>query len=213
MNLKPVIKVGLKSKCLCITRIFICMNLQEQISRIQSMMNITKENLDWDYVTKIVCKEHPDEIHQYLIEMFPNAKEVIDYNYNDELGLPFAEWRRQIYEIEDRILIGPEWIEPELINLEESDFKDREKKYHDYISAKEKDEKVNYFRTDDTDPRDIDFEKLPPITLLKKGRFYEPIDGAHRIFLAKMQHKSIRAFIWLKERNNHPNVQKIKNLF
>ena len=54
---------------------------------------------------------------------------------------------------------------------------------------------------------------LLSITVLDKGGTYELIDGAHRAFLAKMNNKPLKAYIWKKQKNSHPNVAKIKALF
>lgn len=166
-----------------------------------------------DFINKVITIDHSEEIRDYLLEMFPEAKEVIEYQYNDELGQPFAEWRRVIWEIQQYRLHGPKLISSNKLIIDPSDYQDRLDKFNQYVSDKEAGRPAQYFRTNTSDPREIDFEKLPPLTLNKVGNMYEVIDGMHRAFLAKINDKAIRAFYWEKQNNNHPNVEKIKALF
>ena len=166
-----------------------------------------------DFINKVITIDHSEEIRDYLLEMFPEAKEVIEYQYNDELGQPFAEWRRMIWEIQQYRLHGPKLISSNKLIIDPSDYQDRLDKFNQYVSDKEAGRPAQYFRTNTSDPREIDFEKLPPLTLNKVGNMYEVIDGMHRAFLAKINDKAIRAFYWEKQNNNHPNVEKIKALF
>lgn len=168
---------------------------------------------NFDFINKVITIDHSEEIRDYLLEMFPEAKEVIEYQYNDELGQPFAEWRRMIWEIQQYRLHGPKLISSNKLIIDPSDYQDRLDKFNQYVSDKEAGRPAQYFRTNTSDPREIDFEKLPPLTLNKVGNMYEVIDGKHRAFLAKINDKAIRAFYWEKQNNNHPNVEKIKALF
>lgn len=168
---------------------------------------------NFDFINKVITIDHSEEIRDYLLEMFPEAKEVIEYQYNDELGQPFAEWRRMIWEIQQYRLHGPKLISSNKLIIDPSDYQDRLDKFNQYVSDKEAGRPAQYFRTNTSDPREIDFEKLPPLTLNKVGNMYEVIDGMHRAFLAKINDKAIRAFYWEKQNNNHPNVEKIKALF
>lgn len=168
---------------------------------------------NFDFINKVITIDHSEEIRDYLLEMFPEAKEVIEYQYNDELGQPFAEWRRMIWEIQQYRLHGPKLISSNKLIIDPSDYQDRLDKFNQYVSDKEAGRPAQYFRTNTSDPREIDFEKLPPLTLNKVGNMYEVIDGMHRAFLAKINDKAIRAFYWEKQNNNHPNVKKIKALF
>lgn len=165
------------------------------------------------HINDIVTIKKSKEIYNLLSNMFPNAKEVIDYHFKDELGQPFAEWRRLIYEIDNYVLTGPKMVNPDLIELDDETITDRQAKYNQYIKDKEAGKPAQYFRGNDTDPRSIDFSKLPPITLIAVGGKYELVDGAHRIFLAKQANKPLKAYIWVKQKNTHPNVAKIKSLF
>lgn len=63
------------------------------------LIDLLKEDAFLDNISKInqvITIDHSDEIRKLLLGMFPNAKEIIDYQYNDEAGQPFAEWRRVI---------------------------------------------------------------------------------------------------------------------
>lgn len=170
-------------------------------------------NSNFSKIDQIITKDHSKEIYQLLLGMFPNAKEVIDYQYNDEDGQPFAEWRRSIYEIDNHILTGPKTIDPKKLKLDPTTIADRQAKYDQYIKDKKAGKSAKYFRNNLADPRNIDYTKLPPITVLEKGGEYEVIDGGHRAFLAKMNNKPLKAYIWKKQSNTHPNVVKIKALF
>jgi hypothetical protein len=168
---------------------------------------------DFNQIDKIITQTYSKEIYDLLLGMFPKAKEIIDYQYNDELGQPFAEWRRAIFEIDNHVLVGPENVDSGKIELDSEMTADRQAKYDQYIKDKEAGKPAKYFRDNNADPRTIDYTKLPPITLLDKGGSYEPIDGAHRIFLAQKANKPLKAYIWKKQKNTHPNVDKIKALF
>lgn len=165
-------------------------------------------------INDIVTRTHSKEIYNLLLGMFPNAKEIIDYHFNDELGQPFAEWRRLIFEIDNYVLTGPTFVDPQKIELDDETMTDRQTKYDQYIKDKDAGKQAMYFRDNNTDPRNIDFSKLPPVTLMDTGGGnYELVDGAHRIFLAKKANKQLKAYIWKKQKNTHPNVAKIKALF
>ncbi len=165
-------------------------------------------------INNIVTRTHSKQIYSLLLGMFPNAKEIIDYHFNDELGQPFAEWRRLIFEIDNYVLTGPTFVNPQKIELDDETMTDRQTKYDQYIKDKDAGKQAMYFRDNNADPRNIDFSKLPPVTLMDTGGGnYELVDGAHRIFLAKKANKQLKAYIWKKQKNTHPNVAKIKALF
>lgn len=172
-------------------------------------MGLINEGFDWDFVNRIVTQEKSEEIYELLLKMFPEQKEVIDYQYNDEMGLPFAEWRRTIFEIKDWVLKGPIIVDANEINLEDEFINDRQQKFDNYVSGKSD----KYFREDPSDPRKINFEKLPPITLRTTENGYDVVDGAHRVFLAKMMNKPLKAYVWVREPNNSPFVDNIQRLF
>jgi len=185
------------------------MNLQENIRRIKEMMGIINEDFDWDFANEIVTQKYPNEIYELLVKMFPEQKEVIDYHYNDELGVPFAEWRRKIHDIKDYVLEGPVVVDPNEIYMDDESTESRKQKYDDYVSGKLQ----RYFRDNDTDPRQVDFSKIPPVTLKKTDDGYIVNDGGHRVFLAKMMNKPLRAYVWVKKPNDSPYVNDIQKLF
>jgi len=190
-------------------------DIRKMIDKVKNFKQLINENVfPWDMVTSIIYnKQNAKIIRDLLIEMFPNAKEIINYQYNDELGQPFAEWRVIIYEINNYILTGPENIDSNRIKLDQETISNRQEKYNQYINSKDSGKIVKYFRDNYADPRTIDFTKLPPVTLLDKGGYFESIDGAHRIFLAQMSKKPLKAYVWKRGKNLHPNVLKIQSLF
>ena len=145
--------------------------------------------------------------------MFPSAKEAIVNQYNDEEGMPFSEWRRVIYDIDDYMLSGPVVVNGARLPVDPESEADRLAKYQQYIQDKDSGRSARYFRANDSDPRTIDFSKLPPITIAQTDRGMVVTDGNHRAFLAKMANKPLRAYVWKRQSNNHPNVAKIKALF
>lgn len=168
---------------------------------------------NFSQIDQIITKNHSKEILNLLVGMFPTAKEAIINQYNDEDGMPFSEWRRAIYEIDNYMLSGPVIIDGNKLPINPELEADRLVKYQQYIKDKDSGKPAQYFRANDSDPRTIDFTKLPPITIAQTNRGLEVTDGNHRAFLAKMANKPLRAFIWNKHKNNHPNVAKIKSLF
>ena len=69
------------------------------------------------------------------------------------------------------------------------------------------------FRDDPRDPRDIDFSKLPPISVVEVENGYEMADGAHRGFLAQQANAELPAYVLSQTPNNDPIVDKIRELF
>jgi hypothetical protein len=185
------------------------MNLQENIHRIKQMMGVINEDFNWDKTNKVVTQEKSDEIYGLLLKMFPDKEEIIRYHYNDEMGYPFAEWRRKIHDIREWVLEGPIVVNPEEIQMEEEFWDDRKEKFDDYVSGKSD----RYFRDNKSDPRNIDFSKLPPVTLVKFDDIYEVNDGGHRVFLAKMMNKPLKSYVWVHKQNDSPYVEEIEKLF
>lgn len=183
--------------------------LQENITRIKQMMGILNEDFDWDFANEIVTQKYSKEIYDLLLKMFPEQNEIITYHYNDELGVPFAEWRRKIHDIKDWVLVGPVKVHPDEIFMDEESFQDRAKKYDDYVSGKI----TKYFRDNDTDPRKTDFNKIPPVTLEKTDKGYLVNDGMHRVFLAKKMNRPLTAYVWVNKPNDSPFVKEIEKLF
>lgn len=174
---------------------------------------ILREEFNFDIVANTI-KDNAQLIRDLLIGMYPFAKDIINEHYNDEHGQPFAELRRLIYDIDTHVLTGPKVIDSSLMHLDDSDVKVRQDRYNDYVNGKSK----KYFRDNESDPREIDFNTLAPVTIVSDGDEYdggkyEVIDGIHRVFLAQMNNKPLKAYIWVKAQNNHPNAKKIKELF
>ena len=168
---------------------------------------------NFSQIDQIITKQYSKEILNLLLGMFPAAKEAIVNQYNDEDGMPFAEWRRAIYEIENYVLLGPVTVSGAKLPIEPELYADRLQKFQKYIQDKDAGKPAQYFRNSTTDPRAVDFTKLPPITLAQTDKGLQVTDGNHRAFLAKMANKPLKAFVWKKQKNNHPNVAKIKSLF
>lgn len=170
-------------------------------------------NANFNEIDSIITKKHPKQILDLLLGMFPTAKEAIVNQYNDEDGMPFSEWRRVIYDIGNYVLSGPVVISGAKLPIDPESEADRLAKYQQYIKDKDAGRPAQYFRANDSDPRTIDFTKLPPITIAQTDKGLEIVDGNHRAFLAKMANKPLRAYVWKRQTNNHPNVAKIKALF
>jgi hypothetical protein len=170
-------------------------------------------NANFNEIDSIITKKHPKQILDLLLGMFPTAKEAIVNQYNDEDGMPFSEWRRVIYDIGNYVLSGPVVISGAKLPIDPESEADRLAKYQQYIKDKDAGRPAQYFRANDSDPRTIDFTKLPPITIAQTDKGLEVVDGNHRAFLAKMANKPLRAYVWKRQTNNHPNVAKIKALF
>ena len=142
------------------------------------------------------------EIYSLLLQMFPEQKEVIDYNYKNDA---FAEMKRIIHGIDKYKLIGPVDVQPKEMKLDPEVEDEREKTYQQFVKG----EIDKYFRTDKTDPRKVDVSKFPPITMDEEG-FVS--DGNHRAFIAKKQNKPLKAYRYTAAKNDHPNVAKILKL-
>ena len=170
-------------------------------------------NDNFNQIDSIITKKYPKEIMNLLLGMFPTAKEAIVTQYNDEDGMPFSEWRRAIYDIGNYVLSGPVVVNGSKLPIDPETEADRLAKYQQYIKDKDSGKPARYFRNNDADPRTIDFTKLPPITLAQTDAGLAVTDGNHRAFLAKMANKPLRAYVWKRQLNNHPNVAKIKALF
>ena len=170
-------------------------------------------NQNFNQIDSIITKKYPKEIMNLLLGMFPTAKEAIVNQYNDEDGVPFAEWRRVIWDIGNYVLSGPVVVNGSKLPIDPETEADRLAKYQQYIKDKDSGKPARYFRANDSDPRIIDFTKLPPITIAQTDAGMEVVDGNHRAFLAKMANKPLRAYVWKQQTNNHHNVEKIKALF
>ena len=126
-------------------------------------------------------------------------KELLDYNYKND---SYAEFKRFIFNIDKSKLEGPLSVNYVDLKLDPQLINDREKKYQDYINGKVD----KYFRDTDSDPRNVDLSKMPPITIDSNG---EVMDGNHRAFLAIKQQKPLKAYKIVNSINTNPNVAKI----
>ena len=82
----------------------------------------------------------------------------------------------------------------------------------EYEAHKKGGEDSEFFRFDRTKAKDIDFGKLPPITVVQPDEEYRILDGYHRAYLATKAKKPLTAYAWGRDRNNHPNADKIRKL-
>ena len=139
------------------------------------------------------------QIHALLVQMFPQQKELLNYNYKND---SYAEFKRFIFHIDKYKLEGPVSINHTDLKLDPQVMKDREKKYQEYIDGKID----KYFRDSNSDPRTLDLSKMPPITVDSVG---EVMDGNHRAFLAIKQQKPLKGYKIVDATNTHPNVKKI----
>ena len=147
-------------------------------------------------------KNKSKKIHDLLLQMFPQQKELLDYNYKND---SYAEFKRVIFHIDKYNIEGPKLIQHTKLKLDPEVYKERDKKYEEYAEGKIK----KYFRDSDSDPRTLDLSKLPPITIDSGG---EVMDGNHRAFLAIKQQKPLKAYQIVDAKNDHPNVEKILNI-
>ena len=139
------------------------------------------------------------QIHSLLLQMFPQQKELLNYNYKND---SYAEFKRFIFHIDKYKLEGPVSINYTNLKLDPENMKARERKYQEYIDGKID----KYFRDTNSDPRKVDLSKMPPITVDETG---EVMDGNHRAFLAIKQQKPLKGYKIVNTNNTHPNVAKI----
>ena len=141
-----------------------------------------------------------DEKYSDPEEVVKTALDLEDMGWDDEAiehhsgeQPPYAEIRNVILNIDKyQAPRKAEMVSPESVFISDETLQDREKKYQDYKSGKIK----KYFRDDDSDPDEMDFESLPPITVVEEpdGKL-EVADGNHRAFLAKKNNKSLPAWV------------------
>ena len=135
-------------------------------------------------------QKNVDELASKLIDLGWDRKAV---EHHKNQSPPYSEIRNVILNLDK--YSSPktaETISAEKIYLDPDSSKDREKKYQDYKLGK-----INkYFRDTDKDPDKIDFNEVPPITLVQQpdGKL-EVADGMHRVFLAKKANASLPAWI------------------
>jgi hypothetical protein len=171
------------------------------------------ESVDWDKIGKVI--RDPDksqQIYTLLVGMFPNAKEVIDYNYYGDNEEPnpndtFAEMKGFLWDIDKNIIKGPTLELASQFKIENEYKQDLEQHYNDYVEGK----LDKFFRESPNDPRDItpeQYENMPPIMVMDGG----VIDGNHRAFLAQKAGAKLPTFEIVSTPNTHPNAKKILSL-
>jgi len=177
------------------------------------VLNETIDTINWDKIGKVIRDPNKSEqIYELLIDMFPNAKEVIDYNYYGDNEEPspndtFAEMKSFLWNIDKNTIKGPDLRLSTGFEIDGEYKKDLEKKYDDYVGGKID----KYFRDSSNDPRDTTkegFKNLPPILVMGK----KVIDGNHRTFLAQKVGAELPTFEMVEEPNTHPNAQKILSI-
>jgi hypothetical protein len=177
------------------------------------VLNETTDSINWDKIGKVIRDPNKSEqIYELLIDMFPNAKEVIDYNYYGDNEEPspndtFAEMKSFLWNIDKNTIKGPDLRLSTGFEIDGEYKKDLEKKYDDYVGGKID----KYFRDSSNDPRDTTkegFKNLPPILVMGK----KVIDGNHRTFLAQKVGAELPTFEMVEEPNTHPNAQKILSI-
>ena len=127
-----------------------------------------------------------DEVALLLREMYPELLEAIDYHKQEN----FQEWFAMLFE-------GHKWkastiiVDTKLIITSES-------------------------RMDMVEQEIESYQGLPDlgyITIVPLEGEYHLIDGYHRFLLAKEREiDTLKAVLWTKTPNMHPNCQKIKQL-
>tara|TARA_R100000808_G_C2146229_1_gene154125 strand:- start:793 stop:1401 length:609 start_codon:yes stop_codon:yes gene_type:complete len=127
---------------------------------------------------------------------------------------PFSEFRNIILNNIDKFGAPKlQMVAGKDLVLDPETIADRKAKFDKYVADKEAGKDALYFRDDPSDPRDIDFSKLPPISVIETDGGYEMADGAHRGFLAQQAGADLPAYVLSQEANNSPIVLKIEELF
>jgi hypothetical protein len=140
------------------------------------------------------------------------TNEMIDTHSKD--SPPFSEFRNVILNIDRYGVPRLEMIAGKDLLLDPETIADRKAKLEKYIADKEAGSDALYFRDDPSDPREIDFSNLPPISVIAAAAGgYEMADGAHRGFLAQQANAEVPAYVLSQEPNNDPIANKIKELF
>ncbi len=171
------------------------------------------ESVDWNKIGKVLRDPaNSEQIYNLLIDMFPHAKEVIDYNYYGDNEEPnpndtFAEMKGFLWDIDKNIIKGPTLELASQFKIENEYKQDLEQHYNDYVEGK----LDKFFRESPNDPRDItpeQYENMPPIMVMN-GKV---MDGNHRAFLAQKAGAQLPTFEIMVKPNNHPNAQKILSI-
>jgi len=126
---------------------------------------------------------------------------------------PFSEFRNTILNIDKHGVPKLQTVRGRDLLLDPETIADRQAKFDQYVAGKEAGEETLYFRDDPSDPREIDFSKLPPISVIEVEGGYEMADGAHRAFLAQQANAELPAYVLSQESTEGPVVDQIKELF
>ncbi len=138
-------------------------------------------------------------------------REMLDYHSKDTP--PFAEFRNILLNMDNYGVPKLQMIAGKDVLLDPETIADRKAKFDQYVADKEAGKDALYFRDDPSDPRDIDFSKLPPISVVEVEGGYELADGAHRAFLAQQAGADLSAYVLSQQTNNSPIARQIKELF
>ena len=138
-------------------------------------------------------------------------QEMLDYHSKDTP--PFSEFRNILLNMDNYGVPQLQMVAGKDVLLDPETISDRKAKFDKYVADKEAGKDALYFRDDPSDPRDIDFSKLPPISVAEVEGGYELADGAHRGFLAQQAGAELPAYVLSQQANNDPLAQQIKELF
>ena len=126
---------------------------------------------------------------------------------------PFSEFRNTLLNIDKFAAPKLQTVDSKDLLLDPETIADRKAKFDKYVADKKAGKDALYFRNDPRDPREVDFSKLPPISVVEVEGGYEMADGAHRAFLAQQAGAKLPAYVLSQEPNNNPVVKQIKELF
>lgn len=161
-----------------------------------------------NFIEKAVCETHSKTIYDMLVTMYPQHREYLAYHFSGT-GKPFNELVGILFEITEWELSGPVQVNPSEIHISHRREKMMEAEYEQHIKGEED---SKFFRFDKTKAENIDFETLPPITVVQPDDLYRVLDGYHRLFLATKAEKNLTAYVWTRKRNTHTNADKIRKL-
>ena len=166
---------------------------------------------DVNRVDRVLSKrENLDTLISLLAQLgWPKA--MLDTHSKDTP--PFSEFRNTLLNIEKYSAPKLQVIDAKDLLLDPETIADRKAKFYKYVADKEAGKDALYFRDDPRDPRDIDFSKLPPISVIETDDGYEMADGAHRAFLAQQAGAKLPAYVISSQANDNAAAQQIKELF
>ena len=106
---------------------------------IEDRLDESTEKIDFNKIGKVLRDpENSEQIYNLLIDMFPNAKEVIDYNYYGDNEEPnpndsFAEMKGFLWDIDNNIIKGPTLELASQFRIENEYKQDLEEHYYDGV--------------------------------------------------------------------------------